>query len=215
MKTEFYINLLNEIQEFENSEFCKPNSSVEDFRGWMNNKKYVSESPTKLMNNENHQVSFLDNEICKQVLLLGRYSKQLIRKSLSDFPEIANEEFTYLYRLKDEPLLTKIQLTEKNGHEKQTGMQILKRLLDHGLIEEHSDEEDRRIKKLTLTDKGQELFHSSVHQVDMTSKILCGKLNENEKKTLLEILLKLNDFHSHLHSEHKNSDISQIQQFFL
>ena len=215
MKTEFYINLLNEVQEFENSEYCKPNSDVEDFRNWMNHKKYVSESPTKLMKNENHQVSFLDNEICKQVLLLGRFSKQLIRKSLSEFPEIANEEFTYLYRLKDEPLLTKIQLTEKNGHEKQTGMQILKRLIDHGLIEEHSDDDDRRIKKLTLTKKGEELFHDSVERVDMTSKILGGKLAENEKKSLLELLLKLNDFHSHLHTEHKNTEISQIEQFFL
>ena len=44
---------------------------------------------------------------------LGRFSKQMIRKGLSDFPTLVKEKFTYLYRLKDEPSLTKMQLIEK------------------------------------------------------------------------------------------------------
>lgn len=215
MKTEFYIHLLQEVQEFENSEFFKPNSGVDDFRNWMNHKKYVNESPTKLFKGENRTVSYIDNEICKQILLISRYSRQLIRKSLNQYPEIANEEFTYLYRLIDEPYLTKIQLTEKNGHEKQTGMQILKRLIDNGLIEEHHDEEDRRTKKLTVTKKGEKLFQDSVNQVDVTSQIMTGKLSEKEKESLLSTLIKLNDFHAHLHSEHKNTEIADLQNFFF
>jgi DNA-binding MarR family transcriptional regulator len=77
----------------------------------------------------------------------------MIRKGLSDFPTLANEEFTYLDRLKDEPSLTKMQLIERNGHEKQTGIQIIKRLLDDGLIQETVDENDKRAKRLTLTKK--------------------------------------------------------------
>ena len=47
---------------------------------------------------------------------MGRFSKQMIRKGLSDFPTLANEEFTYLYRLKDEPSLTKMQpFIERKG----------------------------------------------------------------------------------------------------
>jgi hypothetical protein len=42
---------------------------------------------------------------------------------------LANEEFTYLYRLMDEETLTKMQLVERNAHEKQTGIEIIKRMV--------------------------------------------------------------------------------------
>lgn len=212
MNTDFFIDLLHQVKEFENSEVYKPHSTVEDFRVWMNDKKYRKESPTQLFKNEQHQVSFTENEICKQVLLLGRYSKQLIRKGLADFPELANEEFTYLYRLKDEPNLTKIQLIERNGHEKQTGTQIIKRLLEHQLIEEKNDLEDKRSKRLNLTEKGKDFFHRSVDKVNLTSRILAGKLENNEKTELLEMLRKMNDFHSHIYFQYKNFNIDEISE---
>lgn len=210
MQTDFFINLLQQVKEFENSKAYKPNADVEDFRMWMNDKKYADESPTKLFKNENHKVSFTENEICKQILLLSRYSKLMIRKGLADFPDLANEEFTYLYRLKDEPDLTKIQLIERNGHEKQTGTQIIKRLLEANLLEEKNDENDKRSKRLKLTEKGEETFHESVKMVNQTSKILSGKLNGDEKTELLKTLRKLNEFHSHIYTDYKNADIQKI-----
>ena len=212
MQTDFFIALLHQVKEFENSEAYRPNSNVEDFRVWMNDKKYADESPTKLFKNENHQVSFTENEICKQVLLLGRYSKLLIRKGLADFPDLANEEFTYIYRLMDEPYLTKIQLIERNGHEKQTGTQIIKRLLEAGLLEEKNDQDDKRSKRLNLTKKGKEMFHESVKKVNITSKVLSGILMDDEKNELLKILKKLNEFHGHIYLEYKNSDINKIME---
>ncbi|UZT99216.1 MarR family winged helix-turn-helix transcriptional regulator [Chryseobacterium fluminis] len=212
MNTDFFIDLLQQVKKFENSGSCKPHSTVEDFRIWMNDAKYREESPTKLFKSEQHQVSFTENEICKQVLLLGRYSRQLIRKGLSEFPELANEEFTYLYRLKDEPNLTKIQLIERNGHEKQTGTQIIRRLLEYGLIEEKNDIEDKRSKRLNITDKGKDYFHRSVEKVNITSRILAGKLENKEKAELFELLRKLNDFHSHIYCEYRNSGLHEIVQ---
>jgi len=214
MQTDFIIDLLLKVKDFENSDAYKPNCKVEDFRIWLNDTKYAEESPAKLFKNENQEISFTENEICKQIILLGRYSKLLIRKGLGDFPELANEEFTYLYRLKDESSLTKIQLIEKNGHEKQTGTQIIKRLLEAGLLAEKNDEEDKRSKRLSLTSKGNELFRKSVINVNMTSKILSGKLTEKEKSELLKILKKMNEFHFHLYSEYKNSDIYTISETF-
>ena len=205
MQTEFFINLLQQVKEFEISEAYKHNANVEDFRVWMNDKKYADESPTKLFKNENHRVSFTENEICKQVILLGRFSKLLIRKGLGKFPDLANEEFTYLYRLKDEPDLTKIQLIEKNGQEKQTGIQIIKRLLKSELLEEKNDTEDKRSKRLNLTKKGKEIFHASVSNVNNTSKLLSKILNDAEKDEFLKILKKLNEFHSHIYMDYRNS----------
>ncbi|WP_294199363.1 MarR family winged helix-turn-helix transcriptional regulator [uncultured Chryseobacterium sp.] len=213
MNTDFFINLLHQVKDFENSEACKPHSTLEDFRLWLNDKKYREESPTKLFRNERHDVFFTENEICKQVLLLGRYSKQAIRRGLKDFPELANEEFTYLYRLKDEPNLTKMQLIERNGHEKQTGTQIIKRLLESGMMSEKNDEKDKRSKRLNLTAKGEKAFHQSVDRVNITSKFLSGQLDNKEKETLLGLLKKLNEFHGHFYREDKTSDLETLIQY--
>ncbi|KAA0128410.1 winged helix-turn-helix transcriptional regulator [Chryseobacterium sp. SN22] len=213
MKTDFFIDLLHQVKDFENSGACKPHSSVEDFRLWLNDRKYREESPTKLFKNEEHEVSFMENEICKQVLLLGRYSKQAIRKGLKDFPELANEEFTYLYRLKDEPNLTKMQLIERNGHEKQTGTQIIKRLLESGMMAEKNDEKDKRSKRLNLTAKGERVFHESVNKVNITSKFLSGQLDDREKTVLLDLLKKLNEFHGHFYREDKSSDLEKLVHY--
>ncbi len=214
MQTDFFIDLLHQVREFEDSAACKPTSDVEDFRIWMNDRKYRAESSTKLFKNENHQVAYIENEICKQIILLGRFSKQLIRKGLSGFPDLANEEFTYLYRLRDEPFLTKIQLIEKNGHEKQTGIQIIKRLRDAGFLEERNDENDKRIKRLNLTKTGEEIFSNSVSDVNLTSKVLAGQMTFDEKTDFLKALKKLNEFHLHIYTEYRNSDIHTISEIF-
>ena len=52
MNTDFFIDLLHQVKEFENSEAYKPHSNVEDFRLWLNDQKYRKESPTKLFKNE-------------------------------------------------------------------------------------------------------------------------------------------------------------------
>ena len=78
------------------------------------------------------------------------------------------------------------------------------------LIEEKNDSEDKRSKRLNITTKGEDYFHRSVEKVNMTSRILAGKLENKEKTELLELLRKLNDFHSHIYSEYKNVNLNEL-----
>lgn len=195
MGTDFIIKILQEVQKFESSSFAKNNPEIDDFRCWLNDEKYRNESPTKLMAENNYDVNFLENEICKQIILIARYARLAIRKGLQEFPELANEEFTYLYRIKDEPGLSKMALIERNGHEKATGMHIIRRLVDYELVSEEDDEADKRSKKLQLTEKGKNYFTKSVPVVDNISLFMSGDLTEEEKKILLKFLIKLNTFH--------------------
>ena len=122
-----YLLLKEVIENLEQFDQEKNSSSIEDFRIWMNEKAYQKVNPTELFKKENQKVFDLENEIAKQVILLGRFTKQMIRRGLKDFPHLANEEFTYLYRLMDEETLTKMQLVERNAHDSLaivTGKQI-------------------------------------------------------------------------------------------
>ena len=210
MDTNFFINLISEVKEFEQSSHYKNGHSTDDFRVWMNEKAYQKENPTKLFLKHQHDVFDLENEICKQIILLGRFSKQMVRRGLNDFPMLANEEFTYLYRLMDYDSLTKMQLVEKNAHEKQTGLEIIKRLIKSGLIEEYQDVDDKRSKRVKVTVLGKDVFSKSVQDVTFTSRVLSAKLSDEEKQDLLVILKKLNDFHFTVYHDHKNESIKEI-----
>lgn len=201
---------MQEVWEFEQSDFYKNASDMEDFRMWLNEKSYQKTTPKFISDKEKQQVFDLENEIAKQVILLGRFTKQMIRRGLKDFPQLANEEFTYLYRLMDEETLTKMQLVERNAHEKQTGIEIIKRMVKNNLVEEFPDENDKRTTRLKLTDFGKKMFLESINDVTVTSRVLSAKLEEEEKENLLKLLRKLNEFHFHIYQEYKTAEIDEI-----
>lgn len=199
--------LVNEMEDFSSQTHS---NSLDDFRNWLNTKAYERENPKHLFKKYELTVNDLENEICKQILLLNRFAKQMIRKGLQNYPQLANEEFTYLYRLADYDSLTKMQLVEKNGHEKQTGIEIIKRLLKYGLIEEFADKEDKRSTRVKVTKSGLDLFKKSSTQVTEVAKILSADLSDEEKKILLKTLKKLNEFHFNVYHEHKNSSFEDL-----
>lgn len=184
--------------------------SLDDFRLYLNQQAYERENPRNLTEKFDLEVYDLENEIAKQVIMLGRYSKQLIRKSLENHPDLVNEDFTYLFRMMDYESLTKMQLIEKNAHEKQTGIEIIKRLVKNGLFAESPDEHDKRSTRITVTPKGKKVFRESMQDITVVSKIMCGKLDVKEKESLLRSLKKLNTFHHTVYSNFKNDDTNEI-----
>ncbi|MGI9526049.1 MAG: MarR family winged helix-turn-helix transcriptional regulator [Weeksellaceae bacterium] len=203
-------NIIESLKEFEQS--TSVNANLEDYRQWLNEKAYIRESPKKLADKYDLEVNELENELCKQVIMLSRYAKSTIKKGLEDYPDLVNEDFTYLYRLMDYESLTKMQLIDKNGQEKQTGLEIIKRLVKNGLVREFQDPDDGRSRRVAATAKGKKLFKTSMNEVTLTAKILGGNLSVQEKKILLKLLIKLNQFHEVIYHQHKDASIQEIEK---
>jgi len=209
MDLNLIIEILSELDAFQNSQNSNQ-LTLEDFRLYLNEKAYERENPRNLTEKYDLQVFDLENEIAKQVIMLGRYSKHLIKKSLENHSDLINEDFTYLFRLMDYPSLTKMQLIEKNAHEKQSGIEIIKRLVRNGLIQESPDENDKRSTRVQVTAKGKKVFQESMKDITVVSKIMCGKLNTDEKEQLLNSLKKLNTFHHTVYTNLRNEDPGEI-----
>lgn len=209
MELNLIIDILSELETFQKSQPSNQ-TTLEDFRLYLNEKAYEKETPRNLTEKFDLQVFDLENEIAKQVIMLGRYSKHLIKKSLEKHTDLVNEDFTYLFRLMDYPSLTKMQLIEKNAHEKQTGIEIIKRLVRNGLLVESPDLEDKRSTRISVTEKGKKVFVDSMGDITMVSKIMCGKLDSEEKVNLLESLKKLNTFHHTIYTNMRNEEPKKI-----
>src|SRR5690606_16803481 len=204
------LNLVIEIlKELDDMQQKHPNMqmTLEDFRVHLNQKSYLKETPRNLTDKYDLDVFDLENEIAKQVIMLGRYSKQLIKKSLEKHPDLVNEDFTYLFRMMDYDSLTKMQLIEKNAHEKQTGIEIIKRLVKNGLLKESRDEKDRRSTRIAVTAKCKKVFTESMQDITVVSKIMCGQLSTTEKQNLLSSLKKLNIIHDTIYNNYRNEGI--------
>ena len=209
MELNLIIDILTELDNYQKAN-PNANAGLDDFRLYLNQKAYENENPRNLTEKFDLDVYDLENEIAKQVIMLGRYSKQLIRKSLENHPDLVNEDFTYLFRMMDYESLTKMQLIEKNAHEKQTGIEIIKRLVKNGLLAESPDENDKRSTRIAVTPKGKKVFLESMQDITVVSKIMCGQLNTKEKEALLSSLKKLNTFHHTVYSNFKNENTSEI-----
>lgn len=209
MELNLIIDILTELDSFQKSRPASQ-TSLEDFRLYLNEKAYDQETPRNLTEKFDLNVFDLENEIAKQVIMLGRYSKHLIKKSLENHPDLVNEDFTYLFRLMDYASLTKMQLIEKNAHEKQSGIEIIKRLVRNGLFVESPDKNDKRSTRISVTEKGKKVFEESMKDITVVSKIMCGKLNDNEKENLLSSLKKLNTFHHTIYTNLRNEEPNEL-----
>lgn len=210
MQYEILKQIIGELEEFQSE---KPESqlTLDAFRVYLNEKSYQREAPQHLMHKMNVETPELDNEICKQILMLGRYAKLILKKAMDKFPELVNEDFSYLYRLLDYESLTKMQLIEKNAHEKQSGLEIIKRLIKFDLVREFPDPHDGRSKRIAVTPKGKKLFKNTIGEVSEVSQILTARLVKAEKENLLDLLKKLNLFHHDVYLTHRDDSIAEIK----
>ena len=148
-------------------------------------------------------------EIGKLLVYLNRYAKNYAKKALDESPLGGMDEFVYLAILLYEGALTKSELIYRNRHEKPTGMEIIRRLLTAGFVEQSDDPDDRRSKRLRITETGKSVFGQVVERMDFVSELLTGNLNSAEKMLLLQILEKLEGFHQLVLAKTKGGDFEE------
>ena len=210
MNFELLTNIIEAFKQYQLSENSSDKNSLTDFVKWINNQEEIK-SEVELVLPTAHISNYqIEVEISTMVISLNRYSRLLIKKGLIGFPELVSEDFTYLYTLMDVESMTKIKLIEKNVHEKPTGLEVIKRLLKHGLVAEKNDEHDKRSKQVFLTDKGRALFFATIEQMNKIALVVSGDLSQNEKKQLHRLLKKLANFHNPIYLSNKEISIDEL-----
>ena len=170
--------------------------------------KQIIESMKEDYNSPNKGIELItiDNsyQLCTKTKL-HEYIYPIIDKRTK--PNLSNAALETLSIIAYNPRITRAEIENIRGVNVDG---CIYKLLEYGLIEEKNDSDDKRSKRLNLTEKGEDYFHRSVDKVNMTSRILAGKLENNEKVELFFFFWKLNDFHSHVYSEYKRFNIDEI-----
>jgi DNA-binding MarR family transcriptional regulator len=152
----------------------------------------------------------LESIITKLVIFMYRYAKGYLKKALEGTALQTADEFVYLTALLHRPGLTKMELIELNLHEKTSGMEIIKRLLARGLVQQQEGESDRRSKQLYITEIGRTVLLPIFERMHQVSQLVSGNLASKEKEHLVGLLHKLNDFHHPIFANEKQTGWEEL-----
>ncbi len=203
--------IIGDLESFEVENQSK-NGSMEDFVGFLNQKylgRILTPKPVEVPT-ENEE-----NNIGQLVAFMYRYAKSYIKKALEESTILTLDDFGYLAAVWQYGNLTKTQVIEKNIHEKNTGMEIIKRLIGNQLLEQHDDEQDKRSKRLKITSLGQAELFKSFDGMLKVSKIISGKLSDTERLQLFYLLNKLHNFHNPIFLNEKDTSVDKLLEKYF
>lgn len=200
------LSLLNLWKEY--LELGKP-IDIQLFGKWLNEKDLRERK-------ERSTGSFQTDEEAMIGFYLGNvisFSEVWTKVSLRDLPIIGFGDYGVLNFILKKENPTKKEVVQFHVGENSTSFETIKRLIKQGLIEEEVDSEDRRLRRVRLTEEGKKVSQLALHQAMKLSRLLVGNLSDSEKKSLLQILEKLFNFHHNLY--HQNVKEKVIEDYDL
>jgi DNA-binding MarR family transcriptional regulator len=159
--------------------------------------------------------SYPEVEFSTLLTSLFRFAKHYLKKAFLNSSFKTIDEFGFLATLLRNESLLKNELINEHLLEISSGSEILKRLIKQGLINEFADENDKRAKRVSITDKGKREIFMAFDDMHKVSKIIIGNLTGEELKQALAVFNKLSYFHHHIHEQDKSTDLHQLHQKYV
>jgi len=206
-KFNFLLQILPLIEQYE-EETDVERQSVSSFAAWMpENLAGRSGSSSRLGGAMNHADT--DSVISWHVIDLYKYIKHYSKKVLEQTPIRSIEDYGFLRTLLENESLLKGELIYKNIVELTTGTDVVKRLLASLMVEELPDENDKRAKRVKITDKGRAEMDAVKEKMDQITQLFSSGITAQDRRQLLFLLDGITNFHHNIYLEDRKSDWEQ------
>ena len=182
--------LIEHVKRFENEKVQEP-KDVKQFIIWLN--QFLFEQYNAL--ESSHDKNDIDMELTFLLIMQSKHYKMYCKEALVNTDINSPDEYSFLYHLSLVDSFRKMELIHIHLLEAPSGIEVIKRLLKKGFIEEFDDKEDKRAKRVRITNKGrQETDKLTPQMKDVYSKMAAG-MTLKEKLHILSFLKRFNDFH--------------------
>ena len=214
-KQETLIQLINHLFDFDREQSDRGPYQLQDFVAYLNTRTSAGPLPMRQIGGEEEtwireKNRNQKNDISILLVLLYRYAKGYVKKALRNSIIQTADEFSFLITLMTFECLTKTELINKQVMEKTSGTEVIKRLLNQGLIHEFADQQDKRSVRVAITDKGKKEIVGILPEMQVVSKVVAGNLDESEVATLLYLLRKLDYHHNDIFLHRKNAALQEL-----
>ncbi len=196
------VELLDYVELFEKSVQHPDELEIDSFITFVNSMR-AKRSP-ELNVKEKFERDLSDAGIAKDLSMLHRYSRIYIKKALASSKHLQTEdEYTFLVSLLAENGLSKTELNNRNCTEKTSGSEVIRRLKNHGLVEEQPDPNDKRSVRVLITPAGRAELQAIFPMIRLSANTLSAPLLPEQKEVLRHILRNMCSAHSLLFT-HRN-----------
>lgn len=187
------VELVNEFNSYCNE------TGKDDLRGfsvWLNRK--LTEAPAvpgSLVADEeiNRKIVYLTGR-------LSRYLRFYSRKMLGDFNITSVDDYQFLVSIARLGKPAKNEVYTDTITELTTGTQIMKRLVETNLVKEVADTQDKRVKRVMLTAKGEQTMRAIFARFSESLRLKGGNLPATDREELVRILSYLEGFHNEIYT---------------
>lgn len=188
------INLLKEYKTFKDA---RDSSNLAEFGRWLfarNEKVNLGSSgqPEVDSHGLNAMVSYLMGG------MIG-YTEAWLKVTFHDLPVVSLIDFGILKTVELSGNPSKTEIADKVIAERTTTIESIKRMVSLGLLKETEDKDDKRVRRVSLTEKGKKLLLVLNKKMIALGNLLVGDLSRQEKNQFGVILKKLNQFHATLY----------------
>lgn len=176
---------------------------INNFAKWIlkedTNNTTLNFNNKKIINIEDLTDKYSENFQFLSALLIFRLSKfiKIYTKELLHNSNLSSiDEFSFLAMIDQMKNPSKKDLCKINLTEFTTGMDIIKRLENKGYAEEITDKNDKRTKRMKITNIGKEILNSTYNKLRNLNIDILGNLNQDERQIIIKLLKSLDLYHT-------------------
>lgn len=208
MKSQQLVQLVNQWATYEEQTDVP---TLPDFCRW-----YLANQPLTLPDQDDifDQIP-LNGLLGKLVGRTGLHDHLYTKKALQELGLNNVDDMMYLHMIRYLASPRKSELIHHMLSEFPSGIEIIRRLLKQGLIEERPDEIDKRSKRVCLTPTGEQLLLGSYGLLQQAGQLMFDALNEDEKRLLAYLLGRLDTVHTPHHKTFQNAPFPVVYQQLL
>lgn len=149
------------------------------------------------------------------IFRLSRFIRHYTKKQLEDLPVSTIEEFSFLLDVDHRGTPTKNDVVNNSFMEYTTATEIINRLVKLELLVQIPDENDKRVRRLKITDEGKSVGYTAAERMQTVSKVMIGNIENEDKTNLLALLSEMDDFNLEIFKNDKDSSLKDIEEKYL
>ena len=126
-------------------------------------------------------------EILREIGMIARALDSISNVEFKEY-DLTKGQYLYLVRICENPGIIQEKLAEMIKVDRTTTARAIKKLEMKGFIEKKDDEQNKKIKKLFATDKGEKVYPFIKRENDHSNNVALSGFSETEIETMFYLL---------------------------
>ncbi|WP_042354733.1 MarR family winged helix-turn-helix transcriptional regulator [Bacillus rubiinfantis] len=129
-------------------------------------------------------------EILREIGMIARALDSISNIEFKEY-ELTKGQYLYLVRIYEHPGIIQEKLAEMIKVDRTTAARAIKKLEMNGFVERKNDEDNKKIKRLFVTEKGKNVYPFIKRENDYSNQVAISGLTEDEAEILSSLLQRV------------------------